>query len=332
MQISYLISHIFSKLILFSQKIRAFLCLLIIFGCTSTPRHEEKIVKQADVKKFLSSLPLEERFLLEFFFRCLIQKDPIGYTILGGKPMSFYSYLKPKLIVNSYHSQPLKWVDLFFEGFDNEDALFHKGLEIWKKYEHRFCRKNIFFDVFEQDQELHFMQVSVFNKRLIFPLFDRYFDKFIDLDHSIRDKEFLFNLLLHDQEFKEKFYSREDLLGVCLGYGEKNAELFRKMATLLTSVGRLKFTLEKPSPDRLKRLEAELTALEGFFRTGIKDHVTRKFLFNIGLGFRADFSDPETLFLQKKYAELYKRLTATYEGADFLEKTLELICIADVLS
>ena len=63
----------------------------------------------------------------------------------------------------------------------------------------------------------------------MFPLFDRYFHKFTNLDHSIESKDSLFNLLLHDQRFKEKFYAREDLLGVCLGYGEKNAELFQKM-------------------------------------------------------------------------------------------------------
>jgi hypothetical protein len=262
----------------------------------------------------------------------LIQEDVIGYTLLGAKPMSFYSYLKPKLIVTSYHSKPLNLldrIDLFFEGFDDEDALFHKGLEIWKKYEHLFSGKNIFFDLFEHDHELHFMQVSVFNKHLMFLLFDRYFHKFTKLDPSIKDKEFLFNLLLHDQKFKEKFYSREDLLGICLGYGEKNAELFRKMAIILTSMGKLDFTLEKPSPGRLKNLKDELAALEDIFKIGMKDHVSRKFLFSIGLGFRVNISDPETAFLREKYTEFYQKLVQAYQGVTFLEKTLELIYAAD---
>jgi hypothetical protein len=237
--------------------------------------------------------------------------------------------MKPKLVINSSRFLPLDKIDLLFTGIDDEHALFHKGLEIWEKYQSRFCGKNIFFDVFEEDQELHFMQVSVFNKRLMLSHFDRYFYKFITLDCSIKDKEFLFELLLHDREFKKKFYSRADLLGICLGYGEKNAELFHKMDALLTSMRRLDFTLEKPSPDRLKDLEDELSALKKFFKVGIKDHASRNFLFNTGLGFRADFSDPETSFLQKKYTELYKKLRQAYEGAAFLEKTLELICIAD---
>jgi hypothetical protein len=200
-----LISLAISKLILFAKEIRAFLLLLIIFGCTSSPRQEEKTSRQADVKKFVSALPSEERFLLEFFFRCLIQEDAIGYVLLGGKPMSFYSYIRPKMLINSSRIQPLERIELFFAGIDDEHALFHKGLEIWKKHECRFCGKNIIFDVFEQDQELHFIQVSVFNKRLMFTLFDRYFHKFINLDHSIEGKESLCDLLLHDQRFKENF-------------------------------------------------------------------------------------------------------------------------------
>ncbi len=310
------------------QKIVPFLLfLLLIFGCISG--HGKISTKQMDIKKFLSSLPSKERFFLEFFFRCLIQEDAIGYTLLGGKPMSFYSYLKPKLIVNSYRLDSLDRLDLFFEGFDNENALFHKGLEIWKKYEHLFCGKNIFFDVFENDEELHFMQVTVLNKHLMLSLLDRHFHKFTDLNPLILDKESLFSLLLHDQKFKEKFYSREDLLGICLGYGERNAALFHKMTTLLTSMGRLGFTLKKPSAAHLKKLEHELAALEAFFKIGIRDHVSRRFLFNTGLGFRVDVSNPETWLLQKQYTKLHKKLTRTYQGISFLEKTLELIRAAD---
>jgi len=304
------------------------LFLLIIFGCTSSP-HEKKISRQTDVKNFLSSLPSEEYFVLDFFFRCLIQEDSIGYVFLGGKPMSFYSWLKPKTIINSYRIPPLDRMDLFFEGFDDRDAIFHKGLEIWKKYEHRFCGKNIFFDVFEQDHELCFMQLTLFNKRLMLPLFDHYSHKFKNLNHSIKNKESLFNMLLHDKQLKEKFYFRNDLVGICLGYGEKNAELFQKMETLLTSMGKLNFTLEKPSTDRLRNLEEELASLQRSFTGKMHIPISRKFFFNIGLGFRADFSDPETLSLQKKYAELHKKLTQEYQGRIFLEKTLELICEAD---
>jgi len=318
-QTNHLFRLIFSKLIF----------LFIILGCTSSHQHEGKIAKKADVKKFLLSLSSEEHFLLDFFFRCMIQEDAIGQVFLGGKPMSFYSSMKPKTIINSSRIQPLDRMELFFYGMDDRHALFHKGLEVWKKYEHRFCGNNIFFDVFEQDQELHFIQVSVFNKQLMVPLFDHYFHQFKNLSPSIKDNESLFNLLMHDQKFKEKFYSREDLLGICLGYGEKNAKLFQKMVDLLTDTKKIDLTLKKLSPERFRSLENELAVLEKSFSGGIKDHVSRRFLFNIGLSFRTNPSDPETLLLQKKYATLYKQLVHAYTGAPFLEKTLELIYTAD---
>lgn len=308
------------------------LFLFVVFGCLLNFNHQEKITKTTKIKEFLSSLPFEEHLLLEFFFRSLIQEDVVGYTLLGGKPMSFYSYLKPKILINSHQVKQINLIDridLLFEGFNEEDALFHKGFEVWEKYKHLFCGNNIFFDLVEYDGELHYMKVSVYNKRLMLPLLDNHFNKFMDLGLSIKDKERLFNLILHDQKLKEKFYSKEDLLGICLGYGEKNAELFRKMATILRSLGRLRFTLIDPSSTYLKKLKNKLDYLESSFNGGMKDHQSRKFLFHLGLGFRVDPSEPETMDLKKKYTEYYKKLAQSYEHASFLEKTLELIVQAD---
>ena len=305
-----------------------FILFIVISGFVFFVQNKTRSNGQTCVKEFVSTLPSEERFFLEFFFRCLIQEDSFGYVLLGGKPMSYYSYLKPKSDLNSY-SDPLQRLDLFFEGLDDSHMLFHKGLEIWKKYEHLFCGKNIFFDIFEQDQELHFMKVSVINKSLMLPKLDHYFYRFKKLDNSVTDAEALFNDLLYNQKFKEKFYSRHDLMGICLGYGEKNADLFQKMTSLHNSLGRTGFSLTTPSVDQLKELEAEAALLEKSFVSGANKHLHRKFLFNLGVGFRALLSDPETSFLQQKYTAFHKKITQAYERANFLEKTLQLIISAD---
>jgi len=96
-------------------------------------------------------------------------------------------------------------------------------------------------------------------------------------------------------------------------------------------MGWLDFTLATPSPDRLKSLEKEWSNLRQSFHVGIKDHVSRRFLFHFGVGFRADFSNPETFTLQKKYTEYHKKITLAYDRANFLEKTLELIYLANHL-
>lgn len=303
-----------------------FLVLMIISGCTFCAVKEKGLKKQVNVKEFLSTLSSEERFFLEHFFRCLIQEDAIGYVLLGGKPMSFYSYEQPKTIAPST-SEPVEQLDRFFEGLDERNALFHKGWKIWNKYKDLFCGENIFFDVFEQDKELKFIRVIVINKSLVLPLWDQHLHKFIPL----KNKENFFEALLHDQKFKEKFYSRHDLMGICLGYGEKNAVLYQKMLNLFTSMGLLDFTLQMPSADRLKCLEEEWSDLKKFFKVGIKDHSSQTCLFHYGVGFRADFSDVETTALQRKYTKYHKKITAAYDNANFLEKTFELILSANRL-
>lgn len=300
---------------------------VFIFFIASTLQSSQYNSKK-EIRNFLSKVSLKERLLLEYFFRCLIQKDSIGYVLLEGKPMSFYSYIKPKRILPAFASTPFDEIDLFFLGFDPRETLFEKGLEIWKKYEHCFCGKNIYFDVIEQDRELHYVKVAVINKRLMLSQFERYFQKFKRLDLAIKDKETLFEALLHNQRFKERFYTSDYLMGICLGYGEGNASLFQTMSSNLSSLGKFGFTLKKPNAKHRKSLEKECSFLENSL-LGFKDHDSRKFLFNLGVGFRADFTNPETHILQKKYRNLHKRLTLQYQGKDFLEETLHLIRLAD---
>lgn len=166
------------------KKIQILLILLMSAGCTFknpltvSKAKQEKQPSKLTEKEFLALLSSEERFVLEHFFRCLIQEDSFGYVLLGGKPMSFYSYLKPKVVVKSYQADPVQQMDLLFEGFNEKDALFHEGWEVWKKYQHYFCGKNIFFDAFEQERDLHFMKVIMINKKIILSLLNRFSQEF----------------------------------------------------------------------------------------------------------------------------------------------------------
>jgi len=304
------------------------LLFLILTQCTSISSSLQKS-NSNKIKEFLLSLDLEEEFLLEFFFRSLIQEDSIGYVLIGGKPMGFYSYLKPKAVVNSHHFGPVENIELFFRAFDEDHALFQKGWEIWKKYAYRFCGNNLIFDFFDQNLEVHYVKVAVFNKRLFLSILDQNKKQFSKIEPSLMDKNLLFDALMNNEKTKRKFYSRHDLLGICLGYGQKNADLFQQMSLTLTSSGKLGYTLEIPSLDHLRDLEQKWNTLKHSFNSGLKDRTSRKFLFTVGLGFRVDQSIPETSMLQHKYTELRKKLTQEYSNGDFLQKTLELIVLAD---
>jgi hypothetical protein len=304
------------------------LVLLLFCGCKARSPNQRCQNGRTDIKKFISSLLEEERILLEYFFRSLIQEDTIGYVLLGGKPMGFHSYVKPNAILPAFPRNVFDKIDLFFDEFDPNDGLFERSFEVWKKYEHLFCGNNIFFDVFEQNGELRCKKVSVFNKRQLLQVLELHFHRFRELDHTLTIGE-LFDALLHDQHIKNKFYSRDDLVGICLGYGEHNAILFRKRSIVLNTLGRLGFTVKNLPSIRRNALEKKLEMIDESFNGRFIDHASRKLLFHVGVGFLADFSDPETNFLQKKYAELHTELTNQYSKPDFLSTTLELIVQAD---
>ena len=125
----------------------ALLFLVAIFGCNPSPSYEKPTPKQKEIKKFLSALPSEEHFLLEFFFRCLIQEDAIGYVLLGGKPMSFYSYLKPKISINSFQVPPLDRMELFFLDLTTETPFFIRDCKSGKSMPIVFAAI-IFFSIY----------------------------------------------------------------------------------------------------------------------------------------------------------------------------------------
>src|SRR5690348_1849640 len=249
-----------------------------------------------NVKQFLASLPAEERIFLDYFFRRMIQEDCIGYVLLGEKPMGFYSYLKAKPV--NIMPDPIDGIYAFFNGFEKNNYLFQRGCEVWQKYKSSFTGKNIFFDAFDQDDVIHYSKVIVMNKKVLKPLLKLHLKKFISLDSSLKDSTCLFDALLYNNSIKEKFYVRHDLLGICLGYGERNAVLFQKISKLVGQIGYFGPQLAEFSPCRLEILENEIKKIKKHFKTGMKICKSNKFSFSYGVGFRADYLDPETEMLR----------------------------------
>ena len=310
---------------------RAILLTIIFFvlfsTCTSVYFSS---LKKLSAKKFLASLPEEERFLLEYFFRCLIQEDAIGYNLIHAKPMSFFSYLQPKatLALSSDEITPVDRLECFIEGFNPKWAIFHKGFERWKKYEHLFSKNNIFFNFYGEERDLSFRQVVVLNKKLLLPLFDKHMSRIRKIDPSLRDSQSIFHSLLYDEKFKRKFYSSTALAGICLGYGEKNAVLFEKMVAYFTSLGLYGFTLQSLEHQRI--IKDKLASLQASFSGVLQSHYSKRLLFSWGPSFRVDNTLMETQLLKEKYMQASKELVHFYSNTNsFLENTLCLLIEGD---
>lgn len=223
--------------------------LFLIPLCVWFAKYQRHVSVQQVIQEFVSAMPEEERFLLDYFFRRLIQEDSIGYVLLGAKPMGSYHYLQPKIQHDPHLFTPVDQLDHFFDSLDEYNALIERGWRVWTKYASQFSGENLVFDAIEENYELNFKKIIVINKQLMQSVVAAHFQKFALLA-PVKDSQAFCHSLFLDQSLKKKVCSRPDLLGICLGYGVRNAALFHKTLLLYKSLGCFGFTLSKPSLQR----------------------------------------------------------------------------------
>ena len=112
--------------------------------------------------------------------------------------------------------------------------------------------------------------------------------------------------------------TREDLIGILLGYGKVNAELYQKREKIRNRINHTKsIFIERDLISLNEELDALNARLKSFSNEG------RLFLQFMRLpGFVADHSHPETALLRKKYREQRMRITQLYSKGRILEITL----------
>lgn len=165
---------------------------------------------------FLSSVFADEGYCLEFFVRKMLFEEPLAYAIFGDKPVSFMSIRKPS-------TQPF---DPFFKTLSMENCVLLKGYHQFKLFSEKFYSSNLIF-LFREEEETYYL--SVINKtafiktvdvsrleiqNLLSPLFqiDEILDQLIDFQGDI----------------DRVFQSNHTLIGLFLGFGRKNSELYHK--------------------------------------------------------------------------------------------------------
>ena len=145
-------------------------------------------------------------------------------------------------------------------------------------------------------------------------LFQKYYGQQVTIEKVI---DGLMGKKNYDEISKIPLFKEEELLGIALGFGRHNAELFQRREELKGT----KFSLILPSPRK------------GFFSTAeelsyLRDHLkpTREMddclLRVIGVGFVGDPDHPKTQALAKKYDLLQEKLISIFSKEDWLERVL----------
>lgn len=156
-------------------------------------------------------LPYKDARKLQYFFEQLFIGDNFAYTLLGDKPLSFESYIKPRLIFD------IDWP------FLPRNIRLHQGWQTWQKYAPLFLSNTYSLWAEDSHRVENATTILFANKPAIYEMARSHPNDFQDVDlyEEIKTKAF----------FKEVLKGHEGLIGTLLGYGRNNAWAFMARET-----------------------------------------------------------------------------------------------------
>jgi hypothetical protein len=259
-----------------------------------------------------NALSFKEKDDLKLFFHDLFADNELGYTLFGDKPMSF--------CMPTARAPYFSKKDCAFWIYREGTLPLFRGLIAWKKVSSRLKKENYSFIICEESQYANF--VILINKKAFteqfaanIDLFQKYYGKRARIDHILNDLESKKN---YSELSTTPLFHNDVLLGIMLGFGRHNAELFQRREELTEP----KFSLTFISPNKgFSSTEEEVQYLWQHLQLTRNTH---DWLLRVtGVGFAGDPDDQETHILVKKYDALHKELTAVFDRQDWLEVILD---------
>ena len=259
------------------------------------------------VQERLRTIPVDDLRDIHTLFQTLFFKNGFAYTCFGDKAVSCE----------------------FFNLNEEADRLDHVSpipLNVWKRYECLFPMRNFVF-VFYDNKEEKLAEITLINKHAFKTVFDIHRQDFASLFGPQISAEALLHLLIEKGSmWNTALKNREDLIGILLGFGKINAQLYQKRAEILGNkmrVSHLQKVRLSPSIG-YRTLDEELSYLQTHLKRASDENAL---LHTIPLpGFAGDKQHPETKQLLKKYSEQRSHFSKKYAQGDLLEITLEQLC------
>ncbi|MBS0626291.1 MAG: hypothetical protein JSS32_09600 [Verrucomicrobia bacterium] len=272
----------------------------------------------------LNAIPQKDREQIEWFFRFLSWDT--HFVLFGSKPMGFCGFLEQE------PPQEYRSLD-HFEDFAYRFMLpilkLNKGWNLWKKYEHLFPSSR--FLLIENHDKSRSTIIFMINKSEFLKTVEENINDFrrilgnhitpvILLEKCQRSKDLISDVLKNN----------DLLLGILLGFGKHNAQLFFRREQIM---GRSKSESLSLNPKKLLP-SSEFLSLEEEL-----DHINRKLgnfcnseasdfnqILLLMPSFFADASDPETQQLKIEYEKQYKDIVKRFQKREFLETVLWQYC------
>ncbi|CUI18122.1 conserved hypothetical protein (plasmid) [Candidatus Protochlamydia naegleriophila] len=264
---------------------------------------------QSPISEKLKTIPTQDLEALKRALFELMNKDHLIYTLFDVKPISFSGHFTVAPLGN------------FLSGC-NKDGLFCKNWETWEKYKSLFPINHYVF--FEEISSENIKSIVLINKQLFIDTVQMHLETFKEylcqditptgLLSEIEKKQSLFSTIKHNPL----------LLGILLGYGKHNAELFYQREKVRQFINnkylpRVPYQIAKPSKP-FSSLKEEYD----FYHAKLKpfDDYHYSPLIVDPVHFVADHQNSETIKLKERYKKARGRISKIYSKADFLEVTL----------
>ena len=202
----------------------------------------------------------------------------------------------------------------------------NRGWEVWKKYKSFFPSSHF---VILENRDTECVTIVTINKYNFLKKVEENIDIFKDvLGAHVTPSIILDNCLKSSNIFKEVLKNNEVLLGILLGFGRHNAQLFSRKMEIEREINNQKLSLTNKIPScGFSTLEEEYRyineKLTDFNEIGTPD--LNPILMPIP-GFAADHNHPETQQLKVEYTEQYKKIIKKCQSEKFLETILRQFC------
>jgi hypothetical protein len=259
------------------------------------------------LKADISNIPQQDIEEIKSLFERLIDTYDFGYTIFGSKPMSLADMclkIPPHL---SFHKHLKAKVLL---------AKSKRRIYAWYKHRNEFHFKDFIFLDKEEDTPDCFVFILINKKNMLDVLYEHELVFKQELGSSFTPEIFLEKIEKGEVSLAKATNDSHKLLGIMLGYGERNATLFQDRFDLSR-------TLSKRNQDHLP-LDSVLSIQLNFIEAQLGDFSEFEEEPVIPpLYFLADVSHPETIELKKRYDKDRQKIEEMKKKPNFMDCVLQ---------
>ncbi len=298
-------SHFYA--LLYLKKVGHFFCFFYLLFC-AYPIESKNVLSELP-----DTLTCEEQNGLKLLFHELFAENELGYTLFGNKPMSFCF---PSTSVISFSTK-----DRIFKIYKRGTLPIFNALSAWDTVKQFTNCENYIFITHERNgfpesifliNKARFLHVLKENTDVLKKTYGC----------KVTAESFLSDLMNKKIEFEE-LLQQHLLLGILLGYGRDNAELFQRREDLFVGKKQIPFSISQKPSKRFSSAEKELESLDQKLLP-IYTRNTQLLLVK-PVNFVADQQSPETHLLVSHYELLHKELTALFLSEDWFSLILEKI-------